>query len=113
MATKRQTSQSQKEKNTSEQQQTKKKMSPKPDSPTLPSKLWLDADMSMMGMFDEDGHDEVHSQKLQTVLPRTTNLPQENDDLDGEPSNPKASSLFEASAFAGISVDDLFNEEDD
>jgi hypothetical protein len=69
--------------------------------------------MSMMGMFDEDGHDHAYSQTLPTRPPRTTNLPQEKDAPSAEPSNPKTSSLFEASAFAGISVDDLFNEEDD
>jgi hypothetical protein len=115
--TKRRMSQSPKERNTSpsEQQQTKKKpqMSPKPNSPKLPSKLWLDADMSMMGMFDEDGDEQVYSQTLPTALPPTTNLPQEKDSPNTEPSNPQASSLFQASAFAGISVDDLFNEEDD
>lgn len=113
---KRSMSQSPKKRNKemSDQQQSKKKpqLSPKTKSPKLLSKLWLDADMSMMGMLDEDGDDNVCSQSLPTVPRLAAHVPEENDSPT-ESSNPEASSLFQASAFAGISVDDLFNEEDD
>ena len=99
--------------------QTKKRTPKTEASPKEPSMLWLGADTSMMEMLDEDGDGQEASPPQSPPATMLLNDAKEID-VPVEPSqqeesstpDQEASAVFQASSFAGINMDDLFDEED-
>jgi hypothetical protein len=95
-------------------------------SPKTPSNLWTATDASLLDMFedddsdsDDDDDDDIASSPLAAnPVARATSVQESSKDaashepVDRAASNVK-SSLFQAAAFAGMDMDDLFDDDED
>jgi hypothetical protein len=83
-------------------------------SPKLASSLWTNMDESMLGMLD--GDDEEQSSQMRSDRQATVAASKDNEQLAEKAPKPteeyqQPSLLFQASAFDGVDLDDLFDED--
>jgi len=97
---------------------TKKKRRKATTSPKTPSKLWAMNDTEMLEMFDEDSDDDLatavksaNKPDKQPTRGGSTTQAEEKSTDDGESAEPK-SSLFQVSAFEGVDMDELFDDDE-